>query len=138
MEPRRKTHAYSFIDDKVVPGVHEYALADVTYGGVEELHDAVTVELGPTVEAAEFTLNSAYPNPFNPGTRIEYYMNRSINLNLGVYNLQGEKVANLFDGVQEAGTHTAIWNATGFPSGIYVVRMMSEGMLQTMKVVLMK
>ena len=133
-----ETNEYAYSDVNVLPGVHEYALADVTYGGVEELHDAVTVELGATVEAAEFTLNSAYPNPFNPDTRIEYCMNRSINLNLGVYNLQGEKVANLFDGVQEAGAHTAIWNATGFPSGIYVVRMMSEGMLQTMKVVLMK
>jgi hypothetical protein len=65
-------------------------------------------------------------------------MSRRINLRLGVYNLQGEKVADLFNGIQEAGTHTAIWDATGFPSGIYVVRMMSDGMLQTMKIVLMK
>lgn len=133
-----ETHAYSFVDDKVVPGVHEYALADVTYGGVEDMHDAVAVEVGATVEAVEFTLNSAYPNPFNPDTRIDYHLSRRINFRLGVYNLQGEKVADLFNGIQEAGSHTAIWNATGFPSGIYVVRMMSEGMLQTMKVVLMK
>jgi hypothetical protein len=133
-----ETHNYSFVDDKVVPGVHEYALADVTYGGVEEMHESVEVEVKAEVEAASFALNSAYPNPFNPDTRIEYYMSRRINLRLGVYNLQGEKVADLFNGIQEAGTHTAIWDATGFPSGIYVVRMMSDGMLQTMKIVLMK
>jgi hypothetical protein len=133
-----ETHNYSFVDDKVVPGVHEYALADVTYGGVEELHESVEVEVKAEVEAASFALNSAYPNPFNPDTRIEYYMSRRINLRLGVYNLQGEKVADLYNGIREAGTHTAVWDATGFPSGIYVVRMMSDGMLQTMKVVLMK
>jgi hypothetical protein len=59
-------------------------------------------------------------------------------LRLGVYDLRGEKVADLFNGIREAGTHSAIWDATGFPSGIYVVRMISEGMLQTMKIVLMK
>jgi hypothetical protein len=136
-----ETHNYSFVDDKVVPGVHEYALADVTYGGVEEMHESVEVEVKDKAKAeveAGFTLEKAYPNPFNPDTRIEYYLSRRVNLRLGVYNLQGEKVADLYNGIREAGTHTAVWDATGFPSGIYVVRMMSDGMLQTMKVVLMK
>jgi hypothetical protein len=132
---------------RVPNGVYEYAISDVTYGGVEKVHERVEVEVEVEAEAeveaesegeAGCILEKAYPNPFNPDTRIDYYMSRRVHLRLDVYNLQGEKVANLYNGIREAGTHSAIWNATGFPSGIYVVRMISEGMLQTMKIVLMK
>jgi hypothetical protein len=129
-------HDYSYPDTQVPTGNHRYTIADVTYGGVE---GEVEVEVEAEIEVkAGCILEKAYPNPFNPDTRIDYYMSRRVHLRLDVYNLQGEKVANLYNGIREAGTHSAIWNATGFPSGIYVVRMISEGMLQTMKIVLMK
>ena len=133
-----ETNEYAYSDVNVLPGVHEYALADVTYGGVEELHDAVTIELGARVEAAEFTLNNAYPNPFNPRTAISYRLSAVSNIDLSIYNSAGEKVTTLFSGEQSAGQHQLLWNAANHPSGIYFVKMQVGEIMQTQKLVLMK
>jgi hypothetical protein len=132
-------HDYAFTDDKVLPGVHEYAIADVSYGGVEELHERVEVEVQAEVEAAAgFALEKAYPNPFNPRTAISYRLTTNSTIDMSIYSTGGEKVSTLFTGEQTAGRHQLIWDATGVPSGIYVVRMLAGDMVETMKVVLMK
>jgi hypothetical protein len=132
-------HDYAFTDDKVLPGVHEYAIADVSYGGVEELHERVEVEVQAEVEAAAgFALEKAYPNPFNPRTAISYRLTTNSTIDMSIYSTGGDKVSTLFNGEQTAGRHQLIWDATGVPSGIYVVRMLAGDMVETMKVVLMK
>jgi hypothetical protein len=134
-------HDYAFTDDKVLPGVHEYAIADVSYGGVEELHESVEVEVKDEAEAkaeAGFVLEKAYPNPFNPRTAISYRLTTNSTIDMSIYSTGGEKVSTLFNGEQTVGRHQLIWDATGVPSGIYVVRMLAGNMVETMKVVLMK
>lgn len=71
----------------------------------------------------DFKLLSAYPNPFNPTTNIEYTL-RAIHespqhVNLSIYNLLGQKVATLVNKTQAAGRYNVEWNAADFPSGIY-------------------
>ncbi|MCK4530205.1 MAG: hypothetical protein KAU44_03435, partial [Candidatus Marinimicrobia bacterium] len=58
-------HDYDFFDDKASPGIHEYAIADVSYHGEELLHEAIKVEVKAQdqakaqVEEADFILNKA-------------------------------------------------------------------------------
>lgn len=137
-----ETHTYSYIDRKVAPGEYEYAISDVSYGGVEAMHERVVVKVGPY--PARFKLNMAYPNPFNPRTAISYSIfdettiDRQRSIDLSIYNTNGEKVSTLFNGEQTAGQYQVIWDASDLPSGIYIVRMMAGDMMRCMKVVLMK
>jgi hypothetical protein len=131
-------HDYCFTDPMIIAGVYEYVLADVSFSGHESKQAPVYVEIEEHEILADFVLEQAYPNPFNPSTTISYRLSADSHIDLSIYNTSGKNIGTLFTGEQNAGRHQVIWNAAGLPSGIYVVRLMSDGMLQTMKIVLMK
>ena len=133
-----ETNEYAYTDVSVVPGVHEYAIADVTFGGVEALHDAVTVEVGATVAEASFVLNKAYPNPFNPRVVLSMEYGAGSNSVVNIYSTQGVLVDQLINGFVEAGHHEVIWDASNMPSGVYIVKAHAGDVMQSRKIVLMK
>lgn len=67
-----------------------------------------------------------YPNPFNPETRIEFSLPEASQITLSIYNMQGQKVAELLNGRLEAGQYGMAWNAAGYPSGTYIYRLSSN------------
>ena len=79
-----------------------------------------------------------YPNPFNPSTTINFALLEDSRVRLTVYDLAGREVAALVDGELKAGAHTAIWNAEGFTSGIYLVKMETPSFSATRKITLVK
>ena len=58
-----------------------------------------------------FTLYQNYPNPFNPSTSIKYNLNDNSYVNVAIYNVAGELVKTLFNGLQNKGKNIFIWNA---------------------------
>jgi len=70
----------------------------------------------------EYGLSQNYPNPFNPSTRIEYSITSEARVLLTVYNINGEKVATLVDGVKSPGRHFALFNASNLASGVYLYK----------------
>ena len=64
-----------------------------------------------------------HPNPFNPTTTIKYQLPVSSKVHLKVYNLLGQVLATLVDGVQQAGYQSVEWNTSDFASGIYFYRL---------------
>ena len=88
-----------------------------------------------------FVLGPNYPNPFNPSTLIPYELASSGYVRLAVFNLLGQRVATLVDGVQPAGAHRARWDGTdaagqAAAAGVYVYRLLVDGMQQTGRMVL--
>lgn len=83
-------------------------------------------------------LNQNYPNPFNPTTTIEFSLTQPEQVNLSVYNLTGELVATLVDGEVAVGSHSATFDATNLPSGVYFYTMTAGDFVQTNKMVLVK
>ncbi len=79
-----------------------------------------------------------YPNPFNPCTSIKYETSRTGKVVLNVYNMFGEKVAELVNQVQQAGFHIASFTATALPSGTYISVLESDGRQQAIKMILLK
>jgi hypothetical protein len=66
-----------------------------------------------------YSIAQNYPNPFNPATRIRYTLPFNSQVKISVFNILGEKVANLIDGEMNAGIHEALFNAAGYASGVY-------------------
>ncbi len=83
-----------------------------------ELTNAGMTDLPESVK-----LNPNYPNPFNPSTTISYELKEEAKVLLSVWNIVGQRVATLVDKTMEAGEHTASWNASNMPSGIYIAQL---------------
>ena len=88
--------------------------------------------------ASKYELGQNYPNPFNPITHIRFNIPGTADAKLTVFNIMGEAVANLVDGVVSAGGHTVSWNAANMPTGVYFYRLESGNFTQTRKLLLVK
>ncbi len=73
------------------------------------------------VTPRSFTLAQNYPNPFNPTTTISFGVPAEAFIELSVFNILGEKVAEIFNGMKSAGTHSFVWDAASsrYSSGVY-------------------
>ncbi|MCD6376996.1 MAG: sulfatase-like hydrolase/transferase [Caldisericaceae bacterium] len=76
----------------------------------------------------DFHLKQNYPNPFNPKTKITFKLSERVHISLDIFNLKGERVANIINGLCSRGVHNVIWdgrNCSGkkVSSGIYIYRL---------------
>ncbi|RMG39178.1 MAG: T9SS C-terminal target domain-containing protein, partial [Methanobacteriota archaeon] len=80
-----------------------------------------------------------FPNPFNPTTTIYFTLPQNERVTLEVFNILGEKIATLVSGELTPGIHRVIWNAIGYPSGVYLYRLETEeGVEKIGKMMLLK
>jgi hypothetical protein len=86
----------------------------------------------------EFILHPAYPNPFNPTTNISYGLPSETHISLNVFSVEGRKITTLTEGIKTAGNHYIEWNADGFPSGVYFLKLEANEFTQTQKLMLVK
>ncbi len=86
----------------------------------------------------DYLLHQNYPNPFNPVTRISFDLPVRSGVRLTVYNVAGQKVATLVDGVCRAGRHTVEWAAGEAASGVYLYRLETAEFTLTKKMLLLK
>jgi hypothetical protein len=75
----------------------------------------------------EFVLQEAYPNPFNPVTKIRYAVPEKSWVKIEVYSMLGNVLAELAEGEKRKGYYEVTWRAESLPSGVYLVRMQAEG-----------
>ena len=90
-----------------------------------------------------FELAQNYPNPFNPTTQIPFTLNKGGIVTLKVFDIAGREVVTLFHGEKSAGAHHVNWNGKdGFgnqmPTGMYIYRIESNGLVQSKKMQLLK
>ncbi len=97
------------------------------------------VELTPE----SFTLYQNFPNPFNPSTTIKYKLNENSYVNVSIHNVAGELVKTLFNGQQDKGKNSLIWNATNnenesMPGGLYIYSVKTKNRIHSKKMMLLK
>ena len=86
----------------------------------------------------EYKLNNNFPNPFNPSTKIIFEIPDISRVKLIVYNLLGQEISLLVNKELSAGIYEYTWNASNFPSGIYIYRLIANEFVSTKKMVLVK
>jgi hypothetical protein len=84
-----------------------------------------------------------FPNPFNPSTTIKFDMKAKGHVTLKVYNVAGQLVKTLVNGVKDAGSYTVTWDGTNnnsskVASGVYFYKMDTAEYNKTLKMVLLR
>ena len=123
-------HSYSYTDVTASSGLWFYRLKQIDLDGTVHYTEGVQVDVTTGVEEklipTVFGLDQNYPNPFNPSTVIEFAIPQETHVKLEVYNMIGQRVATLVDGVRPAGYYSVLFDATGLASGVYVYRFEAE------------
>ncbi len=86
----------------------------------------------------EYTLYQNYPNPFNPNTTINYYLPKSANAKVNIYDMTGKKITTLINEHQNQGFHSIQFNGSNYASGIYYYQLLTKEFSQVKKMVLIK
>ncbi|MBI5472565.1 MAG: T9SS type A sorting domain-containing protein [Ignavibacteriae bacterium] len=111
-------------------GANVYGWAGTATGGIAYFVGTLTdVDDTPREGVPQtFALQQNYPNPFNPTTTILYALPEAARVNLSIYNVLGQRVAELKNEVQNAGFYNAIWNGRNdagaqVATGVYFYRL---------------
>jgi hypothetical protein len=126
---------YSYTDKNLETGKYLYRLKQINFDGTYSYSEEISVEISAP---EDFALFQNFPNPFNPSTKIKFTISESGFVNLSVYNLLGEKIAELLNENKPAGEYEINFNAKVLPSGIYLAKLNSGGNIKTIKMNLIK
>ncbi|MCX7984978.1 MAG: T9SS type A sorting domain-containing protein [Bacteroidetes bacterium] len=85
-----------------------------------------------------YTLYQNYPNPFNPATTIGFYLPQQEHVTITVYNVLGQKVCVLANGVYPQGQHYVNFDGSAVASGLYFYTLKTSSFTQTKKMLLAK
>jgi subtilisin family serine protease len=111
-------------------------------GGEAEFTQQVSVSsvvsIDDETKPMVFALKQNYPNPFNPSTSIQYSIAESSPVTLEVFNMLGQKVAQLVNTTQVAGNYSVQFDAAGLSSGVYLYQLRAGSYLETRKMMLIK
>lgn len=152
------TGQYSMITEQLLPveGVENRYVDTVSDGGVYYYRYGLvyrdgTSRLFPEVARIQvllptsFSLGQNYPNPFNPATTIKYSLSAEDhgNVKLEIFNLLGQCVRTLYNGVQDQGQYSLTWDGTsesgqGVGSGVYFYRLVTPTHRETKRMILLK
>ncbi len=151
------------ISDYISSEIELWKLVIVKIGGLESV-TLPTIIIGETLTASieelgnyavfmdstlekplpsKFELKMNYPNPFNPSTTIPIELPEESFVSVVIYNILGEKVVELSEGIKSSGYHNINWDGTNqfgkqVSSGIYFVRVHFGQNIYNQKMMLLK
>ena len=107
----------------------------INYGGLNTDNSSIVLK--------NYKLYSAFPNPFNPSTKIKYSLPIRGKVDLGIFDLRGRLVNNLVSSIQDPGLKTVEWNGkddlgNSISSGVYFYKIESNNYVDSKKVIYIK
>lgn len=107
---------------------------------LETPEEGITTDIldTPVSVIENYYLSQNYPNPFNHSTTINFAIPTQSKVQLSVYNIIGEMVAELVNKEMSAGYYSVTFNASSLVSGVYFYRLESNDFVETKKLVLLK
>ncbi len=89
-------------------------------------------------ETVEWHLKQNYPNPFNPTTSIEFDVRSAQYTTLRIYDMLGQFVEQLVDGVQQPGKYRIEWSPDQQSAGVYFYQLRTGNHVETRKLILLR
>lgn len=143
--------SYVFVDSELFEdGMYYYWLQNADFDGSSAFHGPVTVQYSsgggnngsPNIPIST-QLKAAYPNPFNPSTRIPYDLAKNAEVKISIYNSRGQIVRVFPIGSKDAGSYYIEWNGKSdrdedCATGVYYIRMQAGDKQYNSKAVLIK
>lgn len=143
--------SYIFVDSELFEeGLYYYWLQNTDFDGSSSFHGPVSIQYttgggnggAPNIPLST-QLKAAYPNPFNPSTRIPYDLAKGADVKIHIYNSRGQLVRSFPIGAKDAGSYYIDWNGKNdkgedCATGVYYIRMQAGDKQFNSKAVLMK
>ena len=131
-------NSVSIYEDKMIIGAfmdHENG----NYSGsayIYDISDLTNIDENEAPNINYFLAN--YPNPFNPSTTIDFFIQNDSNVELSIYNLKGQKIKILVQDEFNSGDHSIMWNGDdelgkAVSSGIYLYKLNVNGKTEAVK-----
>lgn len=130
-------HYYSYSDHPDLNGVNQlyYRLKQVDFDGTFSYSDVVSVSYDvPT----SFVLNQNFPNPFNPSTKITYFVPNESFISIKLYDFLGREIKTLVNDFKATGTYEILFDASDISSGTYFYTMIAGNYSSTKKMIILK
>ena len=110
---------------------------------IEHEEESLSVKFSNNNVIEELQLDQNFPNPFNPTTKINYFLSKPSKIEVLIFDVNGKEIFKLYDGYQKAGKHNLSWSGESFnyktvPSGVYFIRMKTKNNSKIRKMVLTK
>lgn len=124
-------------------GTYEVSLVITTDIGTESAPFTADIQIG-TLNISDdallqdFGLSKNYPNPFNPTTTIDYYLDQSGRVTLNVYDINGKLIDNIADTYQISGKHSITWQPINISTGMYYINLIQGSNIDKMKIMYIK
>ncbi|MBN2396389.1 MAG: T9SS type A sorting domain-containing protein [Candidatus Atribacteria bacterium] len=134
---------YQFIDEyPVIEGsTYWYWLESLSLDGDTEIFGPISLVIPIQEETPTIPIKmeiSNYPNPFNPSTTIEFYVQNDSRIELSIYNVKGQEIKTLVNNDFSQGKYSIVWNGDNksgktINSGIYYYKLYVNGKTEAVK-----
>jgi hypothetical protein len=119
---------------------------DMDMTGIDELQDLLILFKNDSTTSVnthlnyptEYALLQNHPNPFNPSTKIKYFIPELSFVTIKVFDSLGKDVATLVNEEKPVGSYEIDFNAIGLTSGVYFYRLQAGNFVETKRMVLLK
>jgi len=136
---------YEYIDnDIMMDDTYYYKLYSVDYNGFKTEFGPIKIEVSADIFPEKYIISDNYPNPFNPTTYINIEHSHSLNIELEIYNVLGERIYSESIKRMTPGTTMLQWNANNMSTGIYYYKLLGYNnikgnkLLKSGKMILLK
>jgi len=122
--------------------VENIIVADENNNAMPKVEIEIRYDGAPGVPL-DYLLSQNFPNPFNPSTSVQFSIPVEGFVNIKVYDMLGQEVADLYSGNAQAGTYTLNWNGkdnsgNNVSSGSYIYKMTAGDFVQSKKMTFLK
>ena len=85
-----------------------------------------------------YSINAAYPNPFNPTTQMSLTLNTTADVSVKVFNMNGQLISEIANGTMTSGVYNFTWDGTNAASGVYFLQTEVNSDVNSQKIMLVK
>ncbi|MBN2571387.1 MAG: DUF4091 domain-containing protein, partial [Ignavibacteriales bacterium] len=123
-----RTHQVTVADNSLTVEIglntmDEYTMLD--YMLIEAVPSSIELELKVYLQGA-YRLEQNFPNPFNPETKISYYVPKTSNIKIEIYNSIGQLIKTIDEGIKQEGNYEFTFDATDLSSGVYFYKLKTD------------